>query len=155
MPSVLVCEVGLGGRLDSTNVLDLGVAVVTNVALDHQDLLGDTIPEIAREKAAIIKPGNVAVTGASEPALAAIRSRAASRSGRPSRLWARTSAFTGRSAGLGGVEVDTVFDGQPDLGSSTAARRLSVRQHRHRGRGLRRAPGDRSRDRPRRGRPRL
>ena len=54
---VLVCEVGLGGRLDSTNVLDLGVAVVTNVALDHQDLLGDTIPEIAREKAAIIKPG--------------------------------------------------------------------------------------------------
>ena len=41
---VLVCEVGLGGRLDSTNVLDLGVAAVTNVALDHQDLLGATIP---------------------------------------------------------------------------------------------------------------
>ena len=41
---VLVCEVGLGGRLDSTNVLDLGVAAVTNVALDHQDLLGDDDP---------------------------------------------------------------------------------------------------------------
>ena len=75
---VLVCEVGLGGRLDSTNVLDLGVAVVTNVALDHQDLLGETIPEIAREKAAIIKPGNLVVTGASEPALTEVRSESCS-----------------------------------------------------------------------------
>ncbi len=109
---LLVCEVGLGGRLDSTNVLDLGVAVVTNVALDHQDLLGDTIPEIAREKAAIIKPGNVAVTGASEPGLAAIRSRAAS-VGATLTVVGEDPAFTGRSAGLGGVEVDTVFDGSP------------------------------------------
>lgn len=109
---LLVCEVGLGGRLDSTNVLDLGVAVVTNVALDHQDLLGDTIPEIAREKAAIIKPGNVAVTGASEPGLATIRSRAAS-VGATLTVVGEDPAFTGRSAGLGGVEVDTVFDGSP------------------------------------------
>ena len=65
---VLVCEVGLGGRLDSTNVLDLGVAAVTNVALDHQDLLGATIPEIAREKAAIIKPATARYR-ATEPAL--------------------------------------------------------------------------------------
>ena len=70
---VLVCEVGLGGRLDSTNVLDLGVAAVTNIALDHEDLLGPTIPEIAREKAAIIKPGNRAITAASEPGLAETR----------------------------------------------------------------------------------
>src|SRR5579864_8369622 len=68
-PGVLVCEVGVGGRLDSTNVLDLGVAVVTNVDLDHRDLLGDTIPVIAREKAAIIKRANAAITAASQPAL--------------------------------------------------------------------------------------
>src|ERR1700681_1968445 len=74
---VLVCEVGLGGRLDSTNVLDLGVAAITNVALDHQDLLGETIPEIAGEKAAIIKPGNLTVTAASEAGLEAVRARVA------------------------------------------------------------------------------
>src|SRR5438132_4820499 len=73
----LVCEVGMGGRLDSTNVLDLGVAVVTNVALDHQEFLGATVTDIAREKAAIIKPGNRVITGAAGPALDVIRERAA------------------------------------------------------------------------------
>ena len=53
-PDVLVCEVGLGGRLDSTNVLDLGVAAVTSIALDHRQWLGDTVAEIAAEKAAIV-----------------------------------------------------------------------------------------------------
>jgi len=109
---VLVCEVGLGGRLDSTNVLDLGVAVVTNVALDHQDLLGSTIPEIAREKAAIIKPGNRAVTGAAEPALAAVRARA-SEVGAALTVVCEDVAFSGRSAGMGGVDVETRFDGSP------------------------------------------
>jgi dihydrofolate synthase/folylpolyglutamate synthase len=109
---VLVCEVGLGGRLDSTNVLDLGVAVVTNVALDHQDLLGSTIPEIAREKAAIIKPGNRAVTGATEPALTVIRTRAEA-VGATLTVVGEDVTFTGRSAGLRGVEVETSFDGQP------------------------------------------
>ncbi|HEY1455801.1 MAG TPA: Mur ligase family protein, partial [Candidatus Dormibacteraeota bacterium] len=66
----LVCEVGLGGRLDATNVLDLGVAVITNVDLDHQKYLGDTIGQIAREKAAIIKPGNAVVTACEGEALA-------------------------------------------------------------------------------------
>jgi dihydrofolate synthase / folylpolyglutamate synthase len=109
---ILVCEVGLGGRLDSTNVLDLGVAVVTNVALDHQDLLGDTIPEIAREKAAIIKAGNRVVTGASEPALAEVRARVA-QVGAALTVVGIDAPFTGRSAGMPGVVVDTVFDGRP------------------------------------------
>lgn len=109
---VLVCEVGLGGRLDSTNVLDLGVAVVTNVALDHQDLLGDTIPEIAREKAAIIKPGNRAVTGAVEPALAVIRARSAD-VGSELVVVGQDVPFSGHAAGLRGVEVETRFAGQP------------------------------------------
>ena len=72
----LVCEVGLGGRLDATNVLDLGVAVITNVDLDHQKYLGDTIGEIAREKAAIIKPGNAVVTACEGEALAVVEARA-------------------------------------------------------------------------------
>jgi dihydrofolate synthase / folylpolyglutamate synthase len=109
---VLVCEVGLGGRLDSTNVLDLGVAVVTNVALDHQDLLGETIPEIAREKAAIIKAGNRVVTAASEPGLEAVRSRAAE-VGATLMVVGVDVEFSGRSAGMRGVVVDTVFDGRP------------------------------------------
>jgi dihydrofolate synthase/folylpolyglutamate synthase len=109
---VLVCEVGLGGRLDSTNVLDLGVAVVTNVALDHQDLLGGTVPEIAREKAAIIKRGNHAVTGAVEPALPVVRARAAD-VGATLVVVGRDVPFSGRAAGLRGVDVETRFDGRP------------------------------------------
>jgi dihydrofolate synthase/folylpolyglutamate synthase len=73
----LVIEVGMGGRLDSTNVLDLGVAVITNVSLDHRRYLGDTIPQIAAEKAGIVKPGNVVVTGASGAALAVVERTAA------------------------------------------------------------------------------
>src|SRR5229473_5986118 len=68
----LVCEVGLGGRLDATNALDLGVAVITNVDLDHQKYLGNTIEQIAHEKAAIIKSGNRVVTGCEGPALAIV-----------------------------------------------------------------------------------
>ncbi len=73
---VALVEVGLGGRLDATHVWDGGVAVVTNVDLDHMDRLGPTIPAIAREKAAIIERGDVAVTGARGEALAVVRRRA-------------------------------------------------------------------------------
>jgi dihydrofolate synthase / folylpolyglutamate synthase len=69
---LLVCEVGLGGRLDSTNVLDLGVNVITNIALDHTQHLGSTLEAIAAEKAGILKPESLAITGAEPPALAVI-----------------------------------------------------------------------------------
>jgi len=68
----LVCEVGLGGRLDATNALDLGVAVITNVDLDHQKYLGDTIELIAHEKAAIVKPHNKVVTACQGAALSIV-----------------------------------------------------------------------------------
>lgn len=74
----LVCEVGLGGRLDATNALDLGVAVITNVDLDHQKYLGDTIEQIAHEKAAIIKPDNHVVTGCEGAALSIVEEHARS-----------------------------------------------------------------------------
>jgi dihydrofolate synthase/folylpolyglutamate synthase len=70
-----VVEVGLGGRLDATHAWDGGVAVVTNVALDHTDRLGTTVEAIAHEKAAIVMPGDLAVTGASGSALAVIERR--------------------------------------------------------------------------------
>jgi dihydrofolate synthase / folylpolyglutamate synthase len=73
---VALVEVGLGGRLDATHAWDGGVAVVTNVALDHTDRLGTTIAAIAREKAAIIERGDLAVTGAQGDALAVVRRRA-------------------------------------------------------------------------------
>lgn len=59
---VAVLEVGMGGRLDATNIVDPCVAVITDIALDHQNFLGNTIAEIAGEKAGIIKPGGVVVT---------------------------------------------------------------------------------------------
>jgi dihydrofolate synthase / folylpolyglutamate synthase len=75
-PDVALVEVGLGGRLDATHAWDGGVAVVTNVDLDHTDRLGTTITAIAREKAAIIERGDLAVTGARGDGLAVIRRRA-------------------------------------------------------------------------------
>jgi dihydrofolate synthase/folylpolyglutamate synthase len=73
---VAVVEVGLGGRLDATHAWDGGVAAITNVALDHMAWLGDTVTAIAKEKAAIIERGDVAVTGATDDALEVIRRRA-------------------------------------------------------------------------------
>src|SRR5271163_5498 len=57
-----VLEVGMGGRLDATNVVDPRVSIITDVALDHQKYLGNTVSEIAREKAGIIRTGGVVVT---------------------------------------------------------------------------------------------
>ncbi|MGZ8501370.1 MAG: bifunctional folylpolyglutamate synthase/dihydrofolate synthase [Candidatus Limnocylindrales bacterium] len=69
-------EVGLGGRLDATHAWDGGVAAITNVDLDHTDRLGSTISAIAREKAAIIERGDLAVTGTTGDALQVVRRRA-------------------------------------------------------------------------------
>lgn len=63
----LVLEVGLGGRLDATNVVDPLLSVITPVDLDHQQYLGNTIEEIAVEKAGIIKPGRPVVLGLQHP----------------------------------------------------------------------------------------
>jgi len=65
---VAVIEVGLGGRLDATNVVMPRSCVITGVSLDHTDLLGSTVEQIAREKAGIIKPGVPVVSGCSAPA---------------------------------------------------------------------------------------
>jgi dihydrofolate synthase/folylpolyglutamate synthase len=61
-----VIEVGLGGRLDSTNVLRPALSIITHVDLDHTDVLGDTLDAIAREKAGIIKPGTPALSAVTQ-----------------------------------------------------------------------------------------
>ncbi len=71
-----VVEVGLGGRLDATNAWNPGVAAVTNVSHDHERYLGSTLVRIGTEKAAIIKVGDLAVTGATGRGLAPILERA-------------------------------------------------------------------------------
>ncbi len=64
---VAVIEVGLGGRLDSTNIITPEVSVITNISFDHTGLLGDTLEKIAGEKAGIIKPGTPVVVGETSP----------------------------------------------------------------------------------------
>ncbi len=73
---VVVMEVGLGGRLDASNSWDAPVAAITNVGLDHQEFLGQDVAQVAAEKAAIIKPGARAVTGADDVALEVIETHA-------------------------------------------------------------------------------
>jgi dihydrofolate synthase/folylpolyglutamate synthase len=64
---IAVLEVGMGGRLDATNVVEPLVSVITDISLDHQKFLGNTVSEIAREKAGIIRAGGVVVTLPQQP----------------------------------------------------------------------------------------
>ncbi|OCG15617.1 bifunctional tetrahydrofolate synthase/dihydrofolate synthase [Gilliamella sp. Fer2-1] len=63
---VVILEVGLGGRLDATNIVDADVAVVTTIGIDHVDYLGETRESIGREKAGIFKPKSIAIVGEPE-----------------------------------------------------------------------------------------
>jgi dihydrofolate synthase/folylpolyglutamate synthase len=64
---IAVLEVGMGGRLDATNVVDPVLSVITDISLDHQKFLGNTVAEIAREKVGIVRPGKVVVTLPQQP----------------------------------------------------------------------------------------
>jgi dihydrofolate synthase/folylpolyglutamate synthase len=90
---VAVIEAGLGGRLDATNVIDAEVVLLTNVALDHTDVLGDTREAIAREKLAVVKPGAAVVLSESE--------------------WTRLVPDPGRVRIGGAREAATAFLGRP------------------------------------------
>ncbi len=59
---IAILEVGLGGRLDATNIVDPVLSIITDIALDHQDYLGNTIAEITREKAGILRPNGILIT---------------------------------------------------------------------------------------------
>lgn len=78
----IVAEVGMGGRLDATNLVKPLVSVITNVSLEHTEYLGNTVEEIAAEKAGIIKYDSYVVTGAASPALEVIKVICAQRNSR-------------------------------------------------------------------------
>ncbi|MDQ6846616.1 MAG: Mur ligase family protein [Candidatus Dormibacteraeota bacterium] len=111
-PDLLICEVGLGGRLDSTNVLDLGVAVITAIAVDHVAELGHDIAGIAAEKAAIIKRGNDVVTGSDDIALDVIRTAAERRGAHSLAAVGTDMPWDGEERGRAGITVDI---GEPQL----------------------------------------
>jgi len=111
-----VVEVGMGGRLDATNVLDPGVAAITNVQKDHERYLGSTLTAIGTEKAAIIKDGDLAVTGATGRGFGPISARCA-RLHVPLRLAGSHRPYGAalREAGWQGIVVDAVTpDGSLD-----------------------------------------
>jgi dihydrofolate synthase / folylpolyglutamate synthase len=131
-PDLLICEVGLGGRLDSTNILDLGVAVVTGIALDHREQLGGDVAAIAAEKAAIIKPGDDVVSAATGEALSVVRA-AADRAGAAS-FTAVGDAASLRADDLGRAGVAIAIDDPPlrvatPLIGAFQARNLAVAAH--------------------------
>lgn len=107
-----VLEVGLGGRLDATNVVSPDVSVITRISLEHTALLGDTLDEIAREKAGIIKPGAPLVVGPqAAEALEAILEIAAERNA-PATVIGRDWSWQALSASFAG-QVFTVTQAAP------------------------------------------
>ncbi len=119
---VAVVEVGLGGRLDSTNIITPLVSLITNISYDHQAMLGNTLPEIAGEKAGIIKPGRPVVVSQTQLEVAAVFEAKARQQESPllfadtryeARLTEETMAADQASAG--GQVLSVTRDGQPYL----------------------------------------
>ena len=132
---VVVLEVGLGGRLDSTNICEPQLCVITEIDLDHTRQLGDTLEKIAAEKAGIIKPGIPVVCSVTRPEpLAVIREKAASSNSElfaagdrfasryhpPESLPARAGEPAHASAVPVGEKLDFYFDGSSLLATHNA-----------------------------------
>ncbi|MBS4022965.1 MAG: bifunctional folylpolyglutamate synthase/dihydrofolate synthase [Dethiobacter sp.] len=101
-PDWVIVEVGLGGRLDATNVLSPKVCVITNIGLEHTQVLGDTVAKIAGEKAGIIKQGVPVVTAAEKPEALAVISEIAARRNAPLTVIDRDIAYSYGAASLDG-----------------------------------------------------
>jgi len=91
-------EVGLGGRYDSTNVVDPAVSVITSIGRDHVAILGPTLADIAANKAGIIKPGRPAVARCADPGALAVIAREAERQGSPLIVIGHDVTWEGRPA---------------------------------------------------------
>ncbi len=111
-----VFEVGMGGRWDATNLIAGDVAVITPISLDHREL-GDTVEEIATEKADIVKPGKVAVVREQLPSVQVIVERRASDVGASLLLEGRDFSLADRKLALGGqaIRVESMRDTYDDL----------------------------------------
>ena len=112
---VAVLETGMGGRLDSTNVVTPLVCVITEIGLDHMKQLGDTVREIAGEKAGIIKPGIPVVCGAQHPEAQRVIKQTARDNEAPLLVYGREYSVrgvtrTGRNLEFTGDGTMAVFD---------------------------------------------
>lgn len=99
---VMVLEVGIGGSWDATNVADATVSVVTPIGLDHTDMLGETLAEIAGEKAGIIKDGGFLISAAQDPSAAQVLLEAARAHNADYRFEGVEFGAVDRTAGVGG-----------------------------------------------------
>lgn len=115
----LVLEVGLGGRLDATNVVVPEVAVITHVSYDHVAVLGHSLAEIAQEKAGIIKPGRPVVMAPQEEEAARVITSVAAEQGSPLLSVREATALVPRSHDLTGQTFDLVVPVRTYAGLST------------------------------------
>jgi len=97
---IAVIETGLGGRLDATNIVHPELSIITNVALDHQNLLGNTLQEIAIEKAGIIKQNTPVVLGSTTKEVVAIIRTVSKNINAPLNIAPITTAYTSQLKGL-------------------------------------------------------
>ncbi len=126
---VLILETGLGGRLDATNMIDRpAMTVITGISLDHQQFLGETIPEIAVEKAGILKAGvRCVVSQQSDDALAAIAARAEAIgaplivAGNDWTVERKRGGFTVRSGGEERYLPEPCLPGEHQIGNAATA----------------------------------
>ncbi len=120
---VAVLEVGLGGRLDATNVVDSVAEVITMIDFDHQQYLGHTLDAIAREKAGVIKPGSIVVLGENPAVVEQVMVESASQAGaRLIRAWAGTACEIEMREGHAHISLSTPRDAYPPMTLSLAGR---------------------------------
>ena len=109
---IAIIEVGLGGRLDCTNIITPKLAIITNISFDHTQFLGNTLAEIANEKAGIIKPGVPVIIGETTPETKEVFSKKAASTGAPA-IFAEEEALLLSATPLpqgGFVYETTTFD---------------------------------------------
>lgn len=114
---IAIIEVGMGGSWDATNVLEADVAVITPVGLDHQHFLGDSIEDIATEKAGIIHPGAIAVSAPQEPEVLEILRERAEEVGAQLKVEGADFGVLEREVAIGGqvISLRGLAGDHPDL----------------------------------------
>jgi dihydrofolate synthase/folylpolyglutamate synthase len=126
---IAVIEVGLGGRLDATNVITPRVSVITSLSFDHIALLGDTLPQIATEKAGIIKPGVPVVSAPQPPDALAVLERIATERNTPLVLVGRDWIWRAGRISLEGQEVE-ICRGDAEIGGHGDTKTRGSSSHR-------------------------
>lgn len=113
-----VIEVGLGGTHDATNIIIPELSILTNVGLDHTDILGDTVEKIARDKVGIVKPGKPVVSGVTQPGVVQIVKEQCARLGAPLMLLGRDFYYSLINIDANGSAFDFCYHGEMFRGLS-------------------------------------